>query len=158
VSVATVVWGVYGYLRMPQRKDPDVPVKVALAICPWPGVDATRVEELLTRRIEEAIAENVTLDEITSTTRLGVAFVNVTLKQEVDDPAKEFDDISLRLEAIRDLPDGAGPIEFIRDFGSTAALMLTVASPKVGEVEIAIRARHPRGSAPSRAASRPATG
>ena len=139
--VATVVWGTFGYLRMPQRKDPDIPVKAAMALCNWPGVSAPRVEQLVTRRIEETIAENVKVKELTSTTRLGVAFVWVTLKEEVDDPAKEFDDIKLRLDDIRDLPDGAGPITFIRDFGSNAALMLTVASPKVSDVLISLKAR-----------------
>src|SRR6185295_17363153 len=37
------------------------------------------------------------------------------------------------------LPDGAGPIVFVKDFGDTAALMLTVASPKTPDVEIALR-------------------
>ena len=46
------------------------------------------------------------------------------------DTGKEFDDIKLKLDAITDLPDGAGPIEFVKDFGDTAALMLTVASPQ----------------------------
>src|SRR5512147_165442 len=138
--VAAVLWGIVGYLRMPQRKDPDIPVKVAMAICRWPGVEAVRVEQLVTRRMEETIAENVTVKEIKSTSRLGVSFVWVTLKDEVDDPAKEFDDIKLRLDGIEDLPQGAEPIDFVRDFGSTAALMLTVASPKASEVVISIRA------------------
>jgi multidrug efflux pump subunit AcrB len=139
--VATIIWGVLGYFRMPQRKDPDIPVKVALAICRWPGVEAVRVEQLVARRIEETMAENVTVKEITSTSRLGVAFVWVTLKDEVSDPAKELDDIKLRLDGIGDLPQGAGPIDFVRDFGSTAALMLTVASPRASEAAIALRAR-----------------
>jgi multidrug efflux pump subunit AcrB len=137
---ATVVLGWFGYARMPQRKDPDIPVKVAMASCPWPGVDAVRVEQLVTRRIEETVAQNVRVKEIKSTTRLGVTFVTVVLKDETVDPAKEFDDIKLRLDGIGDLPQGAGPINFIRDFGSTAALMLTVASPRVGDVALAIKA------------------
>lgn len=141
VLVATVVWGLFGYLRMPQRKDPDIPVKAAMAICYWQGVAAPRVEQLVTRRVEETMAENVTVKEITSTSRLGVAFVWVELKESVDDPAKEFDDIKLRLDGISDLPDGAGPITFIRDFGSTAALMLTIASPKVSDVLVSLKAR-----------------
>ena len=63
VLAATVLWGVFGYLRMPQRKDPDIPVKVAMAICPWPGVSPERVEQLVARRLEETIAENVTVKE-----------------------------------------------------------------------------------------------
>src|SRR5262249_40370048 len=53
----------------------------------------------------------------------------------------EFDDIKLKLDSIHTLPDGAGPITFVKDFGDTAALMLTVASPKTGPVEIALRAK-----------------
>ena len=140
VLVITLFWGVAGFLRMPQRKDPDIPLKVALATVQWPGVEAERVEELVTRRVEEVIAENVNVDVVWSTTRVGVAFVFVELKEEVDDPAKPFDDIMLRLNAIRDLPEGAGPIRFVKDFGSTSALMLTVASPRVGEAQIGVRA------------------
>ncbi len=138
---ATVLLGVFGYMRMPQRKDPDIPIKVALATCAWPGVEAARVEQLVTRRIEETVAQNVRVKEIKSTTRLGVTFVTVILKDETKDPAMEFDDIKLRLDGVTDLPQGAGPINFIRDFGQTAALMLTVASPKVGDVALDVKAR-----------------
>ena len=60
---------------------------------------------------------------------------------KVADTDKQFDDIKYRLDSIHDLPEGAGPIQFFKDYGNTAALMLTVASPKVSEVEIALRAR-----------------
>src|SRR5262245_41079592 len=59
--VAVSAWGVWGYLHMPKRKDPLLPVRTALAVCPWPGVSAQKIEELVTRRIEEKIAENSTL-------------------------------------------------------------------------------------------------
>ena len=42
---------------------------------------------------------------------------------------------------IHDLPAGAGPLQFERDFGDTATLMLTVASPRVDDVEVALRAQ-----------------
>ena len=45
------------------------------------------------------------------------------------DPSKEFDDIKVKLDALTDLPEGAGPLQFIKEFGETSALMLTVASP-----------------------------
>src|SRR5215470_9214176 len=137
---ATVLLGVFGYLKMPQRKDPDIPIKVALASCPWPGVEPNKVEQLVTRRIEEAMAQNVKVKEIKSTTRLGITFVTVTLKDETKDPALEFDDIKLRLDGVNDLPQGAGPVNFIRDFGQTASLMLTVASPKVGDAVLDLKA------------------
>jgi multidrug efflux pump subunit AcrB len=159
--VATVAWGVFGYLRMPQRKDPDVPVRVAVAIGSWPGASAERVERLVTRKIEETIAGNPRVEKIESVTRGSVAVVYVTLLETLADKGREFDDIENRLHGIRDLPAGAGPIRFLKDFGDTAALMLTVASPPADDVEIDLRARdierairHARAAAPggSRAA------
>jgi multidrug efflux pump subunit AcrB len=139
--IGTMLWGVFGYLNMPQRKDPDIPVRQALALCPWPGASAEKIEQLVTRRIEEKIAENVRVEKIESNTRTGITAVYITLVEGATDTGKEFDDVKLKLDAITNLPDGAGPIEFVKDFGDTAALMLTVSSPRVGEAEIATRAQ-----------------
>src|SRR5262249_44537558 len=126
--IGTLLWGVYGYLTMPQRKDPEIPIRQALALCSWPGASAEKIEELITRRIEEKIAENVKVDKIESNTRSGITAVYITLVEGLKETGKEFDDIKLKLDSIYDLPQGAGPINFVKDFGDTAALMLTVAS------------------------------
>jgi multidrug efflux pump subunit AcrB len=138
--IGTIAWGLYGYLQMPQRKDPEIPVRQALALCPWPGASSEKIEQLVTRRIEEKIGENVNVEKIESNTRTGVTAVYITLVEGLSDTGKQFDDIKLKLDAIGDLPEGAGPINFVKDFGDTAALMLTVASPAVGEAELALRA------------------
>src|SRR5262249_20975003 len=53
-----------------------------------------------------------------------------------------FSDINLKLSQLNaQLPYGAGPIQFNSNFGDTAALMLTVASPLATSTEIALRAR-----------------
>jgi multidrug efflux pump subunit AcrB len=139
--VATCVGGLFAYARMPKLKDPRFPIVYAAAVCPWPGVAADRIEQLITRRIEERVAENPRVIRIESTTRGGVAIVVIKLDEDTEDSGKEFDDIAQRLASIRDLPEGAGPIEVLKDFGEVSALLLTVASPKVDEVELAVRAR-----------------
>jgi multidrug efflux pump subunit AcrB len=138
--VATCLWGVYGFLTMPQRKDPDVPVRVALVLTGWPGASSEKVEDLVTRRIEESIAKNSKIEKLESVSRTGLSAVYITLDEAVKDRGKEFDDIKLKLDAITNLPDGAGPIQFMKDFGDTAAMMLTVASPKVDRVAVELRA------------------
>jgi multidrug efflux pump subunit AcrB len=139
--LATCAWGVFGYYSMPQRKDPEVPVRVAVALTPWPGANAQKIEQLVTKRIEEKIAENARVTKIESISRTSVSVVYLELDKNLKETAKELDDIKLKLDSIDDLPDGAGPINFVKDFGDTAALMMTVASPKVSEVEISLRAR-----------------
>jgi multidrug efflux pump subunit AcrB len=137
---AILAWGVYGYLNMPKRKDPDIPVRSAVAICPWPGIPSEKVEQLVTRKIEQAIAGNSKVERITSTSEDNVSVVFVKL-QEIPNTKQELNDIGQRLNQISDLPQGAGPVQWISDFGDTAALMLTVASPEVPQTEIELRAR-----------------
>jgi multidrug efflux pump subunit AcrB len=137
--IFTLIWGVYGYLSMPQRKDPDIPIRAAAVLAKWPGASAEKIEQLVTRRVEETIAGNPKIDKITSNTRTSVAMVIVELQKNVEDTGKQFDDIKLKLDELTDLPRGAS-LDFIKDFGDTATLLLTVASPRVPEVEIALRA------------------
>src|SRR3989442_141389 len=147
--LGTVLWGVYGYRSMPQRKDPDIPVQVAIAVSPWPGGTAVDVEELVTRPIEQKIAENPHIPPasasdygIKSLTLPGLSIVYVQLDESVSDAKKQFADINLKLNALSNgLPQGAGPIKFESDFGDTAALMLTVASPAADKMEVALRAQ-----------------
>src|SRR5580692_1566142 len=147
--LGVLVWGWFGYHSMPQRKDPDIPVRVAVASCSWPGATAQQVEQFVTRPIEDAVAENKTIHPgtaadygIRSVSIPGYAYVYVQLAEEVSDVKRQFSDINLKLNALNSqLPSGAGPISFQSDFGDTAALMLTIASPKADSVEIDIRAR-----------------
>ncbi|HEV7558538.1 MAG TPA: efflux RND transporter permease subunit, partial [Kofleriaceae bacterium] len=125
--VFTLLWGVYGYVTMPKAKDPTIDVRVAVASCTWPGAEAQKVEQLVTRKIEQKLAENANVERIESISRTSVSIVYVTLKENLVDRAKEWDNIQGRIDSIHDLPDGAGPILLQRDFGDTATLMLTVA-------------------------------
>jgi multidrug efflux pump subunit AcrB len=142
-----LVWGWFGYTSMPQRKDPEIPVRVGVAACPWPGATAQQVEQFITRKIEDVAAENKTIHPgtdadygIKSISLPGYSFVHIQLDEGVNDTKRQFSDINLKLNALNSqLPEGAGPITFQSDFGDTAALMLTVASPKVDAIEIAAR-------------------
>src|SRR5216684_2111332 len=147
--VGVLVWGWFGYHSMPQRKDPDIPVRVAVAFGPWPGATAQQVEQFVTRPIEDAVAENKTIHQgtasdygVRSVSLPGAGYVYIQLAENVSDVKKQFSDINLKLNALNSqLPQGAGPISFQSDFGDTAALMLTIASPKTDQLDINIRAQ-----------------
>jgi multidrug efflux pump subunit AcrB len=146
--LGVLIWGWFGYTSMPQRKDPDIPVRLGVAACPWPGATAQQVEQYITRRIEDVAAENKTIHPgtdadygIKSISLPGYSFVTIQLDEGITDTKRQFSDINLKLNALNaQLPQGAGPIIFQSDFGDTAALMLTVASPKADNIEIAARA------------------
>src|SRR5271165_2836414 len=146
--LAVLVWGWFGYTSMPQRKDPDIPVRLGVAACPWPGATAQQVEQYVTRRIEDVAAENKTIHPgtdadygIKSISLPGYSYVTIQLDEGITDTKRQFSVINLNLNALNSqLPQCAGPISFQSDFGDTAALMLTVASPKADDIEIAARA------------------
>jgi len=147
--VGVLIWGWFGYHSMPQRKDPNIPVRVGVASCPWPGATSQQVEQLVTRPIEDTVAQNKTIHAgtpadygVRSISLPGYSYVYIQLIDDVDDLKRQFSDINLKLNALNaQLPQGAGPITFQSDFGDTAALMLTVASPKADSVEIALRSQ-----------------
>jgi len=127
--VAVLAWGIWAYQAMPKRKDPDIPVRQVAVVTPWAGQSAERVEQLVTRKIEEKIAQNIRVSELKSKSRPGLSVIYAEVDERVADTGKEFDDIKIKLDSLSDLPDGAGPIQYIKEFGETSALMLTVASP-----------------------------
>ena len=143
--LATVALGIYGYAKMPKRKDPNIPVRVASVQTQWPGADADQVEQLVTRQIESTIAQNPNIRApnggdfgIKSLSMPGLSIVQVQLSDTVKDSKKEFSDMNLKLNSLS-LPQGAGPVKFNSDFGDTAAQMLTVASPLEDAAAITVR-------------------
>lgn len=151
--VAVIVWGVWAYETMPKRKDPDIPVRQVAVVTPWPGQSAEKVEQLVTRKIEEKIAQNARVSEIKSTSRSALSVVYAEVDERASDANKEFDDIKVKLDSLTDLPEGAGPIQYIKEFGETAALMLTVASPPASETQLQLLASDVGGAVSPRSSS-----
>jgi len=147
--IAVLIWGAYGYLSMPKAKDPVIQVRVATAITSWPGTDASTIEQLITRPVEEKIAQSSTLHEtsaskfaIKSLTLPNISIVQFQLSESLEVTKDAFNEINLNLRDLsKSLPAGAGDIQFNDGFGNTAAILMTIASPKERPVEISLRAR-----------------
>lgn len=140
VLFGVIAWGIWGYYNMPQRKDPEIPVRDTLAVVRWPGQPAERLEQMVTRKVEAGIAQNAHVTEIRSFTRPGVAYVFVKFDERLDTTGRELDDLQQKLQGLA-LPQGVLPVELVKDFGDTATLMLTVASPAAGGADLDQRAR-----------------
>src|SRR5262249_3786785 len=89
--------------------------------------------------IEKVIASNSKISKIESISRSNSSVITFYINDDLKDISTVLDDVGGRLAAIRSLPEGAGPIQYQRDFGDTATLMLTVASPKASAADIEVR-------------------
>lgn len=141
--VATLVWGVVSYLRLPQRKDPEVIIKTAVVTTVWPGSKAEDVEQLVTRPIELVARQVPRVDKVVSTTRTGISTVFITLEDTVrkGDLDSSWSDLRSRLDLLeRALPVGVVAPQLNTSFGDTATVVFTVASPPADRTAIEVRA------------------
>jgi hypothetical protein len=64
--VVALVAGLFAYRGLPQRKDPDIPNKVASISCTWPGASPEKMDVLVARKIDEALSLNKFVDKVKS--------------------------------------------------------------------------------------------
>ena len=142
--ISVLVWGAYAYIQMPQRQDPIIPVVTGVILTPYPGAEAEKVEQEVTRKIERKVAENPAVEHVKSISRPGISIVYVELFETERGAELVWQDIRGKLGEIPDLPQAAGkPTQSFlnKDFGDSVAVMLTISSPPVTDLEIALRAR-----------------
>jgi multidrug efflux pump subunit AcrB len=142
--VAVLAWGAYAYMNMPQRQDPIIPVSTGVVVTPYPGAEAEKVEQEVTRKIERKVAENPAVEHVRSISRPGISIVYVDLFESVKNVELAWQDIRGKLGEIPDLPMAAGqPTRptLNKDFGDTVAVMLTISSPPATDLEIQLRAK-----------------
>src|SRR5437867_455888 len=81
--LATILWGLYAYVTMPQRKDPEIQVRQAVALTPWPGAGAEKIEQLVTKKVEEQMAANPKVKRVESISRTSVSVCYLELDEKV---------------------------------------------------------------------------
>jgi multidrug efflux pump subunit AcrB len=155
----TLAWGVLSYLVMPQRHDPIIPVRMGVVVTPYPGARAEKVEQEVTRKIERKLGENAAVETVSSLSRSGLSVVYVQLSESEKNAAQVWQDLQGRLDGLNDLPRvGERPVQPVldKDYGDTVAVMLTISSPPVADLEIELRAQNIRAVLePARAACAP---
>jgi multidrug efflux pump subunit AcrB len=98
--VALLVFGGWAFQTMPRTEDPEFDVADVYVITLFPGALASKVENLVTRPIEEAVEELDGIETVSSQSIGGLSIV--TAKSEDDaDPAEVKDDIADRIKELR---------------------------------------------------------
>lgn len=142
--IATLIWGVVAYMRLPQRKDPEVVIKTAVITTGWPGASASDVEQLVTIPVEQTSRQVARVDKVVSTTRAGISTVFVTLEDTAgkSDVDVAWNDLRARVDLLAArLPAGTARPQVNTSFGDTATVVYSVATPLVDDVELDVRAK-----------------
>src|SRR5215467_4824610 len=84
--LVTVLWGIYSYNAMPKRKDPVFPTLTTAIVTPWRGITAEKIEQQVTRKVEQKVAENLRVKRTESISQSNLSIVYVTLEDDEKDP------------------------------------------------------------------------
>jgi len=113
--------GVYVYLDYPKQEDPSIVIREAVVMASYPGMSPERVEDLITRKLEEKIREIGEVDEITSDSKTGVSLIHVIIKDQYTDLQPIWQDLRNKMvDVTPELPEGTQGSFIDDEFGLTA--------------------------------------
>jgi multidrug efflux pump len=119
--------GVSTYFKLPKAEDPGYVVRTATVATLYPGASPSRVENLVTDRIEQRIQEMPEVDYIDSESREGFSYITVQFKDEYKIMRPIFDKLRRKVDdAVKDLPSGAMAPFVNDDFGDVYGTMIAV--------------------------------
>jgi multidrug efflux pump subunit AcrB len=152
VILAVIVGGTNTYFSQPRQEDPEITIRVAQVMAAFPGMSPERVEQLITRPLEEEIKRIPEVKEIRSVSMTGLALIMPELHDRYFDLEPIWADLRNKMDDMASrLPEGTqGP--FVNDdFGRVAVVTLAVHGNDYTQRELRWAAREIRdalGKAP----------
>ncbi len=109
-----VVAGISAFNTLPRIEDPRMTLRNGVIVTALPGASASRVEALVTEKIENRLEELGEIKRLDSTSRTGISLVTFELQDDIDDDTNEaalskirdkLDDVQRDLPATASKPD-----------------------------------------------------
>ncbi len=142
LAIFIALGGPYSFTSHPSREDPKITIRSAVVTAQFPGMAPERVEELITRKIEEKARELAEVETITSVSRSGSATVTVELHDRYFDVAPIWQQLRNKMEDIQDdLPDGTSLIQVNDDYGNVAMATIALTAEGFSMAEMRATAR-----------------
>ncbi|XBQ16092.1 MAG: efflux RND transporter permease subunit [Oceanicaulis sp.] len=131
-----VVSGVAALGVLGRQEDPTLVKRYGNVVAIYPGADAERVEALVVEPIERALLELVEIDEINSSSRANIGFIDISVREDLT-----ADQVEQAWTLIRDqvalaetrLPDGVLPVQVEQVYLGAATLIVSLDWPEGAE-------------------------
>lgn len=134
LMIASIVVGGLSVLTtIGRQEDPTITNLYAMISTPYPGAEASRVEELVTIPIEERLRRIPEIDLIESTSSADISVISVELNASVDEDRIEriWAEVRDELEDARpSYPEGAEPSTVDTDFADTFAAIIAISAAR----------------------------
>ena len=110
--------GAAALVSIGRQEDPTITNLFATIVTPYPGADPARVEALITEKIEQELREIAEIEEINSTSRVGISVIQVELSMFISDDKIEQTWSEIRdalSDAAKRFPEGVPEPSFDND-------------------------------------------
>ncbi len=129
LMLALIGLGAYAAIIIPKESFPEVIVPFGVVQTVYPGASAADIEELITNKLEEAIANVEDIKNLTSTSRDDVSIISVEFSANAD-INKSIQKLKDAVDSVKgDLPSDANdPLVMEQDFTNQPILIIAISS------------------------------
>ncbi|HEX7017874.1 MAG TPA: efflux RND transporter permease subunit [Patescibacteria group bacterium] len=125
--MSIVVWGIFGYINLPRRTNPEVEIPYIFVSTILPGANAEDVEQLVTVPVEDAIEGLDRISRLTSTSSNNSSFVVVEFEASVS-PKDAREDVQAAVDTVNLPANALDPNVMDLDFENFPVWTFTVTS------------------------------
>lgn len=134
-----VIGGAISYYDMPKLEDPALKVKQAMIVTTYPGASAHEVELEVTDKLEKAIREMSSVDNVQSQSVADLSIISVELLTTIstNEVEQEWDMLRRKVDnAAASLPNGASTPMVKDDFGDVYGMFYAVTGDGLTDREL----------------------
>ncbi len=138
-AVMLLFGGSISFLGLSRLEDPELTIKDALVVTPYPGASAAEVEREVTDRIEQAAQSLGQAKYVRSNSMPGLSIVKVTIEDRYDATMlpQVWDELRRKVTDMQgQLPPRAGPSVVNDDFGDVYGVFIALTGPEYSYAEL----------------------
>lgn len=144
IMAAIFIGGMSNYMTLPKQEYPVVQMPFAVITAVYPGASASDMEELVTKKLEEAAMEAAGYSSCSSKSMSSVSVVTVNFENKLDKDTldKNIDDLRNKINSLRDaLPSGVTSLNFNTDALDSADMVVAITGEGRSNEELTERAQ-----------------
>lgn len=127
MTAVLLLWGAVGYRYIPKQENPQVPMPAAIVLTVYPGASPEEVEQLVTKKLEDAAVDIPDFDRVSSISRNSVSIVIVQLAATAQNVDVAWEELEKNIRDIEDeLPEHCEKPALNTKLGETTGFMLTL--------------------------------
>lgn len=119
--------GIFAYFTLPAQEDPTITIREAIVSTQFPGMAPDRVEQLITRKLEEEIRKIPEVKEIKSSSSTGLSTIHVKIYDRYFNLDNIWQDLRNKVNNVQGkLPQGTLPSYVNDEFGDVSVITLAL--------------------------------